>query len=457
MKTARPSVQTDGPASKKRKIHHKTHTELNLCDSCQSLACRNTRIGPFSGVCSLCINMMPQAQSIAKSVLEKMKDFEFQSYDIALGDIPILTESHRMWCSKVHGVVIHQPVKNVLRERIRTIVESSLPAKTRQNNVDADLSVTVNFANKRMVSVGKRFKLNLAKRRRNKHPRSQIEDLVGTKDDAFWRDFLPVDKPMTFSLHCFTKHLLVGCKYNKYSREISHSDSFGKLKEKDSMEQIIHRILKKTIPHESHVMVSCGREDMNVLMLGGGRPIVFELKVPQIRTVTQAMLNSVLQEVNNSTKDVQITDLKVVDEDYFSRIKREVEFKDKSYRCVVWTENVVTQEELDKLNHDKFYLKQWTPVRVLHRRPNLERTRYVEGLRAEVVKPNWVVVYLRTQAGTYIKEFIHGDRGRTVPSLGTLLECRTLITQLDVTEVHHDLDSPPPLGHTSLPPKKAPT
>jgi hypothetical protein len=34
--------------------------------------------------------------------------------------------------------------------------------------------------------------------------------------------------------------------------------------------------------------------------------------------------------------------------------------------------------------------------------------------------------------GTYIKEFIHGDFGRTQPSLCTLLECAADILSLDV-------------------------
>lgn len=38
-------------------------------------------------------------------------------------------------------------------------------------------------------------------------------------------------------------------------------------------------------------------------------------------------------------------------------------------------------------------------------------------------------------AGTYIKEFVHGDLGRTVPSVGSLLGCRADILQLDVTHV----------------------
>lgn len=48
-----------------------------------------------------------------------------------------------------------------------------------------------------------------------------------------------------------------------------------------------------------------------------------------------------------------------------------------------------------------------------------------------------------TQAGTYIKEFIHSDLGRTQPSLGSLLSCEADILQLDVMSVA--LDFPPVL------------
>ena len=40
------------------------------------------------------------------------------------------------------------------------------------------------------------------------------------------------------------------------------------------------------------------------------------------------------------------------------------------------------------------------------------------------------------QAGTYIKEFVHGDFGRTEPSLCSLLDCECDILQLDVRDVN---------------------
>ena len=44
------------------------------------------------------------------------------------------------------------------------------------------------------------------------------------------------------------------------------------------------------------------------------------------------------------------------------------------------------------------------------------------------------------QAGTYIKEFVHGDGGRTVPDLATLVGCSgtAQVLALDVLQVHMD-------------------
>ena len=43
-------------------------------------------------------------------------------------------------------------------------------------------------------------------------------------------------------------------------------------------------------------------------------------------------------------------------------------------------------------------------------------------------------------AGTYIKEFVHGDLERTLPNLGTLINTETDIIQLDVLKLYEKLD-----------------
>jgi tRNA pseudouridine synthase 10 len=57
-------------------------------------------------------------------------------------------------------------------------------------------------------------------------------------------------------------------------------------------------------------------------------------------------------------------------------------------------------------------------------------------------KASRVLVNLQTSAGTYVKEFMHGDEGRTVPCLHSILECTgATVVYLDVTKIH--LDWPP--------------
>ena len=53
-------------------------------------------------------------------------------------------------------------------------------------------------------------------------------------------------------------------------------------------------------------------------------------------------------------------------------------------------------------------------------------------MRAVRISPRFLQLDLTTQAGTYVKEFVHGDLGRTRPSVGSLLGCEADILQLDV-------------------------
>lgn len=114
----------------------------------------------------------------------------------------------------------------------------------------------------------------------------------------------------------------------------------------------------------------------------------------------------------------------------------EVEHR-KAYRCVLWLSRPVSQQELrEKLDGaGAVRLEQKTPIRVLHRRPLLTRPRTVYSMRSELINGHYALLELVTQSGTYVKEFVHGDFGRTVPSVGSLLGCSADILQLDVTAI----------------------
>lgn len=60
-----------------------------------------------------------------------------------------------------------------------------------------------------------------------------------------------------------------------------------------------------------------------------------------------------------------------------------------------------------------------------------------------------LIVDMVTQAGTYVKELVHGEFGRTSPSISSIIGQEIDIVELDVTAI--DLDWPPEIDNkTSL-------
>ena len=45
---------------------------------------------------------------------------------------------------------------------------------------------------------------------------------------------------------------------------------------------------------------------------------------------------------------------------------------------------------------------------------------------------------LRCESGTYVKETIHGDGGRTQPSVASLIKAKCTVEWLDVADIHAD-------------------
>lgn len=167
-------------------------------------------------------------------------------------------------------------------------------------------------------------------------------------------------------------------------------------------------------------------------MLGTGRPFIVTLQEPRV-TLSAPKIEGVEAVINDSTTLVQVRGLKVVSEQAFEELKEGEEDKLKVYVAVVWTSRTLTRSDVEFLNSQpRLDLEQKTPVRVLHRRSALSRCRSILGMRVKSLSPQVCEVRLISTAGTYIKEFVHGDLGRTQPNFGSLLGCRSDILQLDV-------------------------
>jgi tRNA pseudouridine synthase 10 len=81
---------------------------------------------------------------------------------------------------------------------------------------------------------------------------------------------------------------------------------------------------------------------------------------------------------------------------------------------------------------------QRTPQRVAHRRADLDRERTARVLSLRSVAPQRLEVRVLCQHGTYVKEWISGDEGRTTPSLAALLGVGARCDLLDVEEILTD-------------------
>ncbi|MGL6298194.1 MAG: tRNA pseudouridine(54/55) synthase Pus10, partial [Methanobacteriaceae archaeon] len=178
-----------------------------------------------------------------------------------------------------------------------------------------------------------------------------------------------------------------------------------------------------------------GREDIDVRMLGTGRPFVLEIKEPKIRNLDLATLSKDVNE--NASGKTEYINLK------FSYPRRKAEIKVSSpdtykvYQAYVKTEEPITIEDLEKINQllELDSIKQRTPVRVSHRRADKVRERKVQELETRFIDENNFEMIVKAQGGLYIKELISGDNGRSIPSVSSLLGVECICEQLDVLEV----------------------
>jgi len=128
-------------------------------------------------------------------------------------------------------------------------------------------------------------------------------------------------------------------------------------------------------------------------------------------------------------------------------LKEGEEEKTKRYSALCWTKDPIVRADLERMlgGAGALTLQQKTPLRVLHRRPLATRPRIVHSMCVQrVIDSNHFVLSMTTQAGTYVKEFVHGDFGRTVPNLAEVLCTECDILELDVEAV--ELDWPKSLG-----------
>ncbi len=203
----------------------------------------------------------------------------------------------------------------------------------------------------------------------------------------------------------------------------------------ESVEEIVGNPALEIAQGENIAFHGAGREDIDARMLGLGRPFVIEVKKPKKRFINLRRLQKIINE--RAAGKVQVTSLHLVDKEIVRSLKKS-EAAEKLYRVVIEAEKSVSNKQLAMLQKSfaGVVISQQTPRRVIHRRADLTREKYIYMTKVKRLTPNSFEMKIRCQGGLYIKELVTGDEGRTVPSVTQILSIKAVPIELDVLEVY---------------------
>jgi len=216
-----------------------------------------------------------------------------------------------------------------------------------------------------------------------------------------------------------------------------------------SIQEIFSAPLLRATGGAKSLFHGLGREDTDARMLGNGRPFVIEIHRPRKRSLD---LEPLLYETALAGQGLcELLEPRVVSRSAVHQVKNAA--AEKTYRAwirlgapptvtrrtvtspTVTSPKVASRDVVESLRGQ--IIEQYSPTRVMHRRgvSKLRRRRIVDGTWLGDVD-GLAVWEVRAEAGTYIKELISGDEGRTRPSLSGLLGVPAKCVALDVLDIH---------------------
>lgn len=223
-------------------------------------------------------------------------------------------------------------------------------------------------------------------------------------------------------IRIYNSSIFIYGEYQKMSREMTQTPLKikGELKTERSVSDFITEF-EKFYGSAPGNFIGCGREDIDVCCIEG-RPFLLELPAPRVNLKGSSISIRL-------HPDIDLKNVWVVSREYKKEISSDV--SSKTYTMDIFS--------VEPLQFQKIYcLQQKTPLRVLHRRANMVRERTIEILEAknaiESLKDDsnsgyYYELEVKADSGTYIKEWVTSDFGRTVPSL------KSDILRLDVLRV----------------------
>ncbi|OQR91567.1 tRNA pseudouridine synthase [Achlya hypogyna] len=404
-------------------------------------------VTPSAPICTCCLNVFdvllaPAGREAVTATLAEA-GYTTPSFVIAT-KIPssVLIRQYAM-LHFVQAKLTPVDLKEVLKWCITPIFAASLGGAT--YNAASDVSVHVHFTHPLSESEAMLLPTLRDTIMQNKKRKLDIDGFGAVSRALSGLRSLPaaipspptaVQSPATLVVTVERSPVYVAGRYLKYQRGLSQTPWVldGERMGDSSVEEAIGDVIAPEFRAKSYKFHTAGREDVDVRMLGNGRPFILELLDAKVATLSPEAFATVQNRVNAANLDVvEVRELTGATKEGFAALQSGADSKRKTYCCVVWTSGVLTPARVATLNGIvDLKVAQKTPVRVLHRRTLLTRPKVIHDARVEVLNDHYMLLRLTTSAGTYVKEFVHGDLGRTFPNVASLLGCDADILQLDV-------------------------
>lgn len=277
-----------------------------------------------------------------------------------------------------------------------------------------------------------------------------VEMKTGKQVDFDSPDVIAIIDTRFASVELEISPLFIFGTYRKYSRDIPQTRWIcsvckgkgcvrcqfkGKLYQ-TSVQELIGDPIMRAASGVDHYFHGMGREDIDARMLGNGRPFIIEIRKPKKRKLDLPSLEKIINESANGL--IEVLNLRMSSRSEVRKIKDAT--PDKVYRVEVKIDGKINKEKINEVVQSlkEIPITQRTPVRVAHRRADKVRKKKIIDVHIADMNDENIVLIIKAEAGTYIKEFIHGDGGRTKPNFAEALGVPCEVKSLDVIEIAYD-------------------
>ncbi len=265
----------------------------------------------------------------------------------------------------------------------------------------------------------------------------RVQASTGLRPDFELPDVVLEADLSTWTMRALLMPVLLRGRYLKTARRVSQSiwvTRFWERRYPFSVEDAM-AWLAEVMDAEDVVLHAAGREDADVRMLGSGRPFIVEVKHARRRGLPLELLS---HEVNSRAQGfVRVSLEGRARRQEVAEVKGADSRHSKVYHAIVVVEDSVSVSELRRL--EEFFsmreVRQRTPRRVRHRRPDVVRERLVFSVKTRQLGSRVFEALIHAEGGLYIKELVSGDGGDTTPSFSEVLGRQAVCASLDVVAV----------------------